>query len=108
MFLRKADKYEKVKEVCLDYTDNQKGFASQTEQIIHQARSGHHEGEKEKIHKEISEKVDILCKKLEQLALLISKDIPKKNIQEITCHKYKKPGHYAIQCQVNWKHDPTM
>ena len=44
--------------------------------------------------------VDTLCQKFEQLALFISKDKPKKNIQDITCHKYKKPGHYASQCQL--------
>ena len=31
---------------------------------------------------------------------MISKDKPEKNIQEMNCHKRKKPGHYASQCQL--------
>ena len=34
------------------------------------------------------------------MGLIISKDKPKKNILDITCHKCKKPGHHAIQCQL--------
>ena len=41
LFLRKADTYEKVRENYLEYEDNQKFFASQGEQLIDQARSGH-------------------------------------------------------------------
>ena len=41
-----------------------------------------------------------MCKKFEQLALLKSKYKPKKNSQDIICHKSKKPGHYASQCQL--------
>ena len=71
VFLRKADTYEKVRENCLEYADNQKVFVSQREQVTDQTRSGHQEGEKEKLHKETSEKVDTFCKKFEQLALLM-------------------------------------
>ena len=34
------------------------------------------------------------------MALLISKDKPEKNIQDIACHECNKPGHYASQCQL--------
>ena len=51
--------------------------------------------------KDTSERVDFQCQKFEQLALLISKGKKKKkNIQDITCHKCKKPGHDASQCQL--------
>ena len=100
VFLRKEDIYEKVRETRLEYADNQKLFAIQGEQITDYTRSGYQEGEKEKLHKDTSEKVDITCKKVEKLALLISKDKPKKNIQYITCHKCKTSGHYASRCQL--------
>ena len=100
LFLRKADTYEKVKEACLQYTDNQKFFASRGDQRTDQERSGEHEDAKEKLHKDTSEKVDILCSKFEKLMLLTSKDKTKKNIQDITCHKGKNLGHYASQCQL--------
>ena len=100
VFLRKADTYEKVRETCLEYADNRKVFVSQGEQITNQTRSGHQEGEKEMLQKETSEKFNTLCKKFEQLALLISKDKSKKNIQDITCHNCKKTGHYASQCEL--------
>ena len=99
VFLRKAYTYEKVREACLEYADNQKAFASHGEQVVDQARSSHQEGEKEELPNNTSEKVDILCKKFEQLASMISKDKPKKNIQDIICHKCKKPSHYARKCQ---------
>ena len=91
MFSRKAGTYEKVKENCIEYANNQKVFASQGERLIDQGRSCHKEGEKEKLHKETSEKVDKLCKKFEKLALLISKEKPE-NIRVITYHKSKKPS----------------
>ena len=50
------------------------------------------------LHNHIFREVDVLCKKFEQLGLLISKDKPKKNIQDITYHKCKNPGHYSSQC----------
>ena len=99
VYLREADKYENVRETCLEYADNQIDFASQREQQIDQANSGHQEGEK-LLHKENSEKVGSLSKKFEELALLISNDKPKKNIQDITCHKYNNTVHYASQCQL--------
>ena len=68
VFLRKADTYGKVKETRLEYVDNQKVLVSQEEQVIGQARGGHQEGEKEKLHNETSENVDRLCKNFEQLA----------------------------------------
>ena len=67
VFLRKADTYEKVKNTCLESPDNQKDFASQGERIADQERSGQHKYEKEKLHKDTSEKVDILFRKFEQL-----------------------------------------
>ena len=100
VFLRKADTYEKVRETCLEYAYNQKVFASQGEQVTDQTRSAHLEGEKEKLHKKTSEKFDRVCKNFEQLALFIPKDKPKNNIQDITCDKYKKPGHCASQSQL--------
>ena len=39
VFLRKADTYEKVRETCLEYGDDQIVFASQGEQINDQTRS---------------------------------------------------------------------
>ena len=53
-----------------------------------------------KLHKETLEKVDTLRKKFEQLRLLISKDKTMNNIQDITCHKCKKPSHYMNQPQL--------
>ena len=87
VFLRNADMYEKVRETCLEYADKQKGFSSQGKQVTDQMRSAHQENEEEKFQKDNSEKVDILCKKSEQLELLISKDKLKKSIQDITCRK---------------------
>ncbi len=43
-------------------------------------------------------KMDILCKKFEDLSSLITKSKPKPSIQDIIYHMYKKPGHYASQC----------
>ena len=40
VFLRMADTYEKGRETCLVYADNQKGFVSQEEQVTDQTRSG--------------------------------------------------------------------
>ena len=62
VFWRKTDMYEKVREICLEYADNHKVFASQVEKTTDQTRSGHQEVEKEKLHKETTDKVDILCK----------------------------------------------
>ena len=80
VFLSKADTYQKVRETCTQYADNQKVFASLEEQITDQTRSGNQEGEKEQLYKEMSEKVGTLWKKFEQLALFISKGKPKKSI----------------------------
>ena len=44
--------------------------------------------------------MDILCKKSEDLVLLITKSKPKPKIQDVICHKCKKPSHYASQCQM--------
>ena len=44
--LRKGDTYEKVREICIEYANNQKVFASQGEQVIDQAKSGDQESEK--------------------------------------------------------------
>ena len=41
-----------------------------------------------------------MCKKFEHLGLLIPKDKPKKNSQDIICHKCEKPGRYASQSQL--------
>ena len=49
VFLRKAYTYEKVRETCLEYADNQKAFASHVEQVVDQARSSSQEGEKEEL-----------------------------------------------------------
>ena len=43
VFLWKADIYEKVREICLEYDDNQKVFAAQKELVTDQARSGRKE-----------------------------------------------------------------
>ena len=74
-FLRKADTYEKVRETCLEYADNQKLFVSQGQEkhITDQEQDSSSTEEKEKLHKEISERVDTQCEKFGQLALLVSK-----------------------------------
>ncbi len=43
------------------------------------------------------DKMDILCKKFEDLVLLITKSKPKPNIQDVICHKCEKPGYYTSQ-----------
>ena len=100
VFLRKADTYEKIRENCLEYAVNQKGFALQRKKLNDQARSAHQEREKEKLQKETSEKVDKLCKKFEQLALLTSKVKSKKNLCDITGRKCKK---YEPRIRILWK-----
>ena len=64
LFLRKADVYKKVREDFSNMPVTRRFFASQGEQICDQTRTGHLEGEKEKLHKETSEKVDKLRKNL--------------------------------------------
>ena len=48
-FLRKADTYEKVRETCLEYTDNQKVFALQVEeeQVTDRTRGSQQENGKQ-------------------------------------------------------------
>ena len=93
VFLRKEDAYEKVKETCLEYAGNQNVFASlgQEEQVTDQEQVSQPNNVEEIFPKDISEKVNILCQNFELLALVISKDKTKKNFQDITCHKCKKP-----------------
>ncbi len=46
------------------------------------------------------DQLDMLCKKFEDLALLIAKSKPKQSIQDVIRHKCRKPRHYASQCQM--------
>ena len=72
----------------------------QEKQVTDQEQHSNATKGKEILHKGTSEKIDILCKKFEQLELLILKYKPNKNIQDVTCHKCKKPDYYASQCQL--------
>ena len=72
----------------------------QEKQITDQEQDSNTTKGKEIFYKDTSQKVDILCKTFEQLAPLISKDKPKMNIQDITCQKCKKPGHYGNHGQL--------
>ncbi len=57
----------------------------------------------QKLDKKTSEKMDLPCKKFEDLALLVSrqkpggagKAVPR---QDIVCYRCKKTKHYASQC----------
>ncbi len=44
--------------------------------------------------------MDMLCKKFDDLVLLIIKSRTKPNIEDVICQKCKKPGHYASKCQI--------
>ena len=46
------------------------------------------------------DKMSMLCKTFEDLALLITRSKPKQNIQDVICQKCKKLGNYASQCKM--------
>ena len=46
------------------------------------------------------DKMDMLCKKLKDLDLLIKKSKSKQSVQDVICHKCKRLGHYEIQYQM--------
>ena len=104
VFLRNAATKKKAKETCLECTGNQKVFASQVEeeQVREHAQANQPDNRKEKFHIDNLEKADILCEKLEQLALLISNYRSKKSLQDIIYHNCKKPGYHGSQCQLTW------
>ncbi len=103
VLLRKVRTFDDVRETCLDYAEHQKifflpkkltGNASGVLDIGAQERQ-------QGTDKHALDKMDMLRKKFENLALLIKKNKPKPNIQDIICYKRKKPGHYASQCQMH-------
>lgn len=71
------------------------------EQVIGQINATNKKKKREKNRKDTSESMKILCKKFEWLLLLISKDRPNNNIQDINFHKFKDPGHIVSQFQLS-------
>jgi len=102
VLLRKARTFSEVKEVCLEYAEHQRVYAlprKGTGKASSVPDVDTREAERGTGDRTL-DKMDILCKKFEDLALLISKSKPKQNIQEVICHKCKKPGHYANEGQI--------
>ena len=100
--LRKANAYVKIRETCLNHTENQKIVASYIEKqhVTDQERIYHQKNEKENFDKGTLEKFEILSKEFERLELLTSKDNTKKNVQDFMYRKCEKPGCNPIQCQL--------
>ncbi len=79
VLLRKANTFEEVKETCLEYAEHQKVY-SLTKKVTGSS-SGvldvRMRNKQQKINELSLDKTDMLCKKFDDLALLIAKSKPK-------------------------------
>ncbi len=100
--LRTAKTFDEVKETCLEYAKNRKVYylpKKGTGKVDGTLKNGTSKSFQD-VDENALDKIDMRCKKFEDLALLITKSKPKQNLRGVIYHKCKKPGHYASQCQM--------
>ena len=110
VLLRKVSTFDDGKETCLGNAEHQKmyslpkGVTEKSSRVFELEHGKSFQGKDD----EALDKMDILCKNFEDLALLITKSKPKPNIQDIICHKCKKAGYYASLCQIQTDADKVL
>ena len=88
VLFRGAKDYISVKKACLEFAENKKMLDSPSS--VPTATNTDRK----------DERIDELCKQIENLHLLMSKQNRPPRVSEPKCHRCKKTGHYASQCQL--------
>ncbi len=92
VLLRKVWTLEHVKETFFEYAEHPKVYSVPkrvTTDVSCVLNTRTHKKSREKNKRDAFDKMDMLCKKFEDLALIIRKSKPKANFQDIICHKCK-------------------
>ena len=101
--LRSAKTYEDVKDACTEYADNPAVFLGSKNGNPTKHKGGSSSEDSGK--KQHEDKMEELCRQMEEVKLFMANQkktsVPDKpSLKDIICHRCKKPGHYAYQCQV--------